>query len=91
MGVVWQARHIALNTKVAVKFLNSASAQRASTVKRFITEAQVTAQLKTRHAVQVFDFGVTSDGQPFLVMELLTASRSPIGSIARDTSRSPRR
>ena len=39
--------------------------------RRFLTEAQVTANLSTRHAVQVFDFGVTDDGRPFLVMELL--------------------
>jgi serine/threonine protein kinase len=71
MGEVWRARHVALNTLVAIKFLHGASAQRLSTRKRFLTEAQVTAQLKTRHAVQVFDFGVTDDGQPYLVMELL--------------------
>ena len=68
---MWRARHVALNTLVAIKFLHGASAQRLSTRKRFLTEAQVTAQLKTRHAVQVFDFGVTDDGQPYLVMELL--------------------
>ena len=71
MGEVWRARHVALNTLVAIKFLHGTSAQRLSTRKRFLTEAQVTAQLKTRHAVQVFDFGVTDDGQPYLVMELL--------------------
>jgi serine/threonine-protein kinase len=71
MGEVWRARHVALNTLVAIKFLVGASAHKLSTRKRFLTEAQVTAQLKTRHAVQVFDFGVTDDGQPYLVMELL--------------------
>jgi serine/threonine-protein kinase len=68
---VWRARHVALNSSVAIKFLQGASAQRESTRRRFTTEAQVTAQLKSRNAVQVFDFGVTDDGQPYLVMELL--------------------
>jgi serine/threonine-protein kinase len=71
MGVVWQARHTALNTLVAIKFLNRTTASEETMRKRFVTEAQVTAQLKTRHAVQVFDFGVTEDGQAFLVMELM--------------------
>src|SRR5579859_3479978 len=69
MGEVWLARHVALNTRVAIKFLHRASASSQSTRKRFLKEAQVTAQLQTRHAVQVFDFGVAEDGRPFLVME----------------------
>jgi serine/threonine-protein kinase len=68
---VWRARHLALNSFVAIKFLQVASAQNELTRKRFTTEAQVTAQLKSQHAVQVFDFGVTEEGQPYLVMELL--------------------
>src|SRR5215472_4482963 len=69
MGEVWLARHTALNTHVAIKFLHRASASSQSTLKRFLQEAQVTAQLQNRHAVQVFDFGVAEDGRPFLVME----------------------
>jgi serine/threonine protein kinase len=71
VGEVWRARHVALNSRVAIKFLQPASAQRESAKRRFTTEAQLTAQLKTPHAVQVFDFGITDDGQPYLVMELL--------------------
>jgi hypothetical protein len=71
VGEVWRARHVGLNSHVAIKFLQLASAQRESAQRRFTTEAQVTAQLKTAHAVQVFDFGVTEEGQPYLVMELL--------------------
>ncbi len=47
------------------------SAVADSAKRRFATEAQITAQLKTPNAVQVFDFGVTDEGQPYLVMELL--------------------
>ncbi len=71
MGEVWRARHKALKSLVAIKFLHSTSAFSQSTRKRFLREAQVTANLKTRHAVQVFDFGVTEDGLPYLVMEYL--------------------
>ncbi len=71
MGEVWRARHLALKTCVAIKFLHGASAPSERARRRFLTEAQVTANLKTRHAVQVFDFGVSDDGVPYLVMELL--------------------
>jgi len=71
MGEVWRARHVALNSPVAIKFLQMASADKESAQRRFTIEAQVTAQLKSPHAVQVFDFGVTEEGQPYLVMELL--------------------
>jgi serine/threonine-protein kinase len=71
MGEVWRARHLALKSFVAIKFLQAQPAQQEAARKRFLNEAQVTAQLKTRHAVQVFDFGVTEEGRPYLVMELL--------------------
>src|SRR4051812_2772348 len=71
MGEVWRARHKTLKSLVAIKFLHRASSFSESTRKRFLTEAQVTANLKTRHAVQVFDFGVTEDELPYLVMEYL--------------------
>ena len=71
MGEVWAARHSVLESRVAIKFLLGASAAHEATRRRFLTEAQVTAQLKTRHAVQVFDYGITDTAQPYLVMELL--------------------
>ena len=71
IGEVWRARHVALNSRVAIKFLQLASAEKELAKRRFTTEAQITAQLKTPNAVQVFDFGITDDGQPYLVMELL--------------------
>jgi eukaryotic-like serine/threonine-protein kinase len=78
IGEVWRARHVALNSRVAVKFLQlhkSEHARRSTgtavKIRRFTAEAQIMAQLKTPHAVQVFDFGVTEWDQPYLVMELL--------------------
>ncbi|MGH7298425.1 MAG: serine/threonine-protein kinase, partial [Polyangiaceae bacterium] len=70
-GEVWRARHVTLNSHVAIKFLHGATDQLESTRRRFLKEAQVTAQLKTRYAVQVFDYGFTDTGRPYLVMELL--------------------
>jgi serine/threonine protein kinase len=71
MGEVWRARHIALETLFAIKFLSGTLTSNDELKARFLVEAKVTAQIKTRHAVQVFDYGLTDDGQPYLVMELL--------------------
>jgi serine/threonine-protein kinase len=71
MGEVWRAKHLALENQVAIKFLSGSLAANDETKKRFLMEAKLTAQLRSRHAVQVFDFGLTEDGQPYLVMELL--------------------
>jgi|GEM_PF-2350951 len=70
-GEVWRARHTTLQSLVAIKFLHGSAAFRESTRRRFLKEAQVAARLNTRHAVRVFDFGVTEQGRPYLIMELL--------------------
>lgn len=70
-GEVWRARHVTLRSPVAIKLLHGSAAFKESTRKRFLTEARVAAQLSTRHAVKVFDFGVTEQGRPYLIMELL--------------------
>ena len=71
MGEVWRGKHLALENEVAIKFLSGSLANNDETKKRFLMEAKLTAQLRSRHAVQVFDFGLTEDDQPYLVMELL--------------------
>ncbi|WP_437972667.1 serine/threonine-protein kinase [Sorangium sp. So ce295] len=71
MGSVWVADHLALGTQVAVKFMAPAYADQTGFVERFRREAMAAAQIKSPHVAQVFDHGVTPDGVPFIVMELL--------------------
>jgi len=89
MGEVWRARHVDLKTTVAIKFLSGGFLARESTRKRFLTEAQVAAKLKSKYAVQVFDFGFTEQQQPYLVMELLEGE-TLAGRIKREKRLSPR-
>ena len=56
---------------VAIKFLGTQLAANEEVRERFRHEARITAKLSSRNAVQVFDFGVTGGGEPYLVMELL--------------------
>ncbi len=71
MGTVWFGRHRVLGTPVAVKFIKPTYAGNPDARRRFEIEAQATAKLQTRHAVHVFDYGVTSEGIPYIVMEYL--------------------
>lgn len=73
MGSVWIADHLRLRTQVAVKFLSVTMLNNTAARSRFDREAQLVAQVKSPHVVQVLDQGVTTTElpQPFIVMELL--------------------
>ena len=71
MGRVWVAEHLTLETNVVVKFMAKEIAATADGAARFAREASVAAAVKSPHVVQVFDHGVTPDGDAYIVMELL--------------------
>jgi serine/threonine-protein kinase len=71
MGSVWVADHEALRTEVVVKFIASELKGSKEATERFSREAAAAAQVKSPHVVQTFDHGVTPDGLPYIVMELL--------------------
>jgi serine/threonine-protein kinase len=71
MGTVWLAHNRALGSPVAVKVLQAALAIDGHAFARFQQEARAVASIDSPHVVKVFDFGVTPDGDPYIVMELL--------------------
>ncbi|MCU0655050.1 MAG: serine/threonine protein kinase [Polyangiaceae bacterium] len=71
MAVVWVAQNMALETQVAVKILRAGLATDPRVVARFRQEAKATAAIAHKNIVQVYDYGVTGWGAPFIVMELL--------------------
>jgi eukaryotic-like serine/threonine-protein kinase len=71
MGSVWIADHLALQTQVAVKFMSEAMLEEPGAAARFAREATSASQIKSPHVVQVHDHGITSEGVPYMVMELL--------------------
>jgi serine/threonine-protein kinase len=71
MGAVWEAEHLSLKTRVAVKFMLDRFASSGAETARFVREARAAAQVKSPHVAQVFDHGVTEDGTPYIVMEML--------------------
>ena len=73
MGSVWSARHSGLDLDVAVKFIASELVKNDDplVVERFKREAQLAARIDSPHVVRTFDHGMTSEGVPYIVMELL--------------------
>jgi serine/threonine protein kinase len=71
MGNVVRASHLYLHQPVAIKLLLPEMAESASTVQRFLREAQSTVKLRSEHIARVMDVGTTPDGIPFMVMEFL--------------------
>src|SRR5450432_2518833 len=71
MGTVWAGRHRTLDQLVAIKFVHPRLAGSAEALRRFDTEAKAAARIKSRHAVAVYDHGITDAGQPYIVMEYL--------------------
>lgn len=70
MGSVWVARNVALESHVALKLLR-AEFDAEDAGERLLLEARAAARLGHRAIVRIFDFGHTSQGDPFIVMELL--------------------
>ncbi len=71
MGSVFEARHEALGTSVALKFLHSELSRRQGLVQRFLQEAKVVARIQSPHVVRVSDVDQTSEGLAFIVMEFI--------------------
>jgi eukaryotic-like serine/threonine-protein kinase len=72
MGSVWEARHASLGTPSAIKFIEAEYANSQEARSRFDKEAKAAATIQSKHAIQIYDHGVTDDGKPYIVMELLT-------------------
>jgi serine/threonine-protein kinase len=70
MGAVWVARHLQLDSEVAVKVMDPSRLDSTEARTRFDREAKAVAQLRSPYIVQVHDYGVQDD-MPYLVMELL--------------------
>jgi eukaryotic-like serine/threonine-protein kinase len=71
MGVVVAARHLQLDTKVAIKFLLPAMLASPDAVARFAREARAAVKITSEHVARVFDVGTLETGAPYMVMEFL--------------------
>jgi predicted Ser/Thr protein kinase len=71
MGVVYHAKHIALNREVALKVILAGEHAVPEEHYRFLTEAEIVAKMQHPHIVSVYDLGNTK-GRPYFTMEFVT-------------------
>jgi serine/threonine protein kinase len=97
MGEVWAAVNELTGGSVAVKLLRHHSDELRA---RLFREARACGKLKHKNVIVVHDVGETAEGEPFLVMELLSGEtlaehlartrrlrQQPAARIARDVAR----
>jgi serine/threonine protein kinase len=70
-GEVYVGAHTRLPGEFAIKVLRRTLVEDSEAASRFRREAEITSEMRHPHVVQVFDFNVTDEGVPYLVMELL--------------------
>jgi eukaryotic-like serine/threonine-protein kinase len=71
MGSVYEAEHLRIRRRVAIKVLHAPVARDPKLVKRFEREAQAVARIGSHHVTDVLDFGELATGDHYMVMEYL--------------------
>lgn len=84
MGTVYRGTHLLIDRPVAIKVLNSRFVDDKAAQERFRREARAAGRVRHVNAVAVTDFGRTSDGLFYVVMELLDG-RSLQDVLARES------
>jgi serine/threonine-protein kinase len=70
-GEVYEAENPFLQRRAAVKVLHAGMGQQPELVRRFLTEARAASAIRHPNIIDVFDAGVTPDGEPYILMEFL--------------------
>ena len=71
MGVVYEAMHVRLRQRVAIKLLRPDVSGTREVLARFEREAWITAQLRSIHSARVIDVDRLPSGLPYIVLEYL--------------------
>jgi serine/threonine protein kinase len=71
MGKVYEAEHLSLGRRVALKVLLPRYARDQSALRRFLSEAKVVNLIKHQNIVNIYDISTAPSGDFYFVMELL--------------------
>jgi serine/threonine-protein kinase len=89
MGSLCEALDRRVSKRVAIKFLSPRLVSNPTVTKRFEREAHALGQIRHDHVCGVSDYGVTADGSPFIVMDLLEGE--PLSDVLDREERLPPR
>lgn len=71
MGAVYRARQEGMDRDVAVKVLLGELVDNETVLRRFTLEALAVSRLRHPNTIQIFDYGQTAQGNPYIAMEFL--------------------
>jgi endoglucanase len=87
MAAVYEAQHLVVKRRFAVKILRPDFSQRREILARFLREAETAGALEGENIASAVDFGVADDGSPFIVMEYLVGA--PLHALLARAQRLP--
>ncbi|HVZ37485.1 MAG TPA: serine/threonine-protein kinase, partial [Polyangiaceae bacterium] len=70
MGIVYEAVHMQLDRRVAIKTLRPHLLDQPADVQRFLREGRAACRIRHPNALEIYEFG-RERGMPYLVMDLL--------------------
>jgi serine/threonine protein kinase len=71
MGLIFEATHLRMRQRVAIKFMQPKLVEQPEAVARFEREGRAASGLTSPHATRIFDVDTTVGGIPYIVSELL--------------------
>jgi serine/threonine-protein kinase len=71
MGEVYEAQHLRVPKRFAVKFMRVELADKTEALARFRREAEIIATLEHPNIVNLIDYNLSDDGVPYIVLEFL--------------------
>jgi serine/threonine protein kinase len=83
MGIVYEAEHVELGKRIAIKVMLDKYANDQEAIARFKREALAASRIGNPHIIDVSHIGTAPDGRPFVAMELLDGK--PLSDILKAT------
>ncbi len=90
MGLVYKAKHTALNKPLALKVLRDEVSKNEEVIARFRQEAQSASAIGNQHIIDISDFGNLPGGSTYFVMEYLDG-RDLTAAITEESPMAPER